>query len=514
MNTSELDQFIETANALVVGIDVDGEINAWNKIAAELTLYEKKEVLGKDFVQNYIIHQYQKSVRKSLDNALTGQATADCEFPLLTKDGRRVMVLLNASTRRDVDGNIVGALGFGQVISELDRYRTETEATAKELRQFIETANAPIFGIDAHGKVNEWNETAAKLTRFTKEEVLGKDLVKTYITDDYKQAVKQVLDNALTGTETANYEFPLFTKDGRRVMVLLNASTRRDAEGKIVGVLGVGQDITILNSYKENLEDMVKSRTKELEESLEREKELGILKTNFVSMASHEFRTPLAAINATADVLSRYYDKLDRDEIDKRLDKIKVEVANMAVMLEDILIIGKSDSQKLEFDPQQLNIVTLVQNIISEYQLGEPERREVEFGIKSQDILVDADQKWIKHIIINLFSNALKYSDIDTPVKIQIINKSNCVIISFEDEGIGISTGEIERLFDPFHRGSNVGQIPGTGLGLAVLKKAIDLHSGQISVESQLGKGSKFSVKLPLKQEKISGNSQQRRWSA
>ena len=343
--------------------------------------------------------------------------------------------------------------------------------------------------------------------------MLGKDLVATYITDDYKQAVKQVLDNALTGTETANYEFPLFTKDGRRVMVLLNASTRRDAEGKIVGVLGVGQDITILNSYKENLEDMVKSRTKELEESLEREKELGILKTNFVSMASHEFRTPLAAINATADVLSRYYDKLDRDEIDKRLDKIKVEVANMAVMLEDILIIGKSDSQKLEFDPEPLNIVTLVQEIISEYQLGEPERREVEFAIKSPDIVVDADQKWIKHIVINLFSNALKYSDIDTPVKIQIINESNCVIISFQDEGIGISTGEIERLFDPFHRGSNVGQIPGTGLGLAVLKKAIDLHSGQISVESQLGKGSKFSVKLPLKQARISGNSQQRRWS-
>jgi PAS domain S-box-containing protein len=514
MNRSEVDQFIETANAPIFGIDAHGKVNEWNETAAKLTLFTKEEVLGKDLVKTYITDDYKQAVKQVLDNALTGTETANYEFPLFTKDGRRVMVLLNASTRRDAEGKIVGVLGVGQDISELDSYRTETEATAKELRQFIETANAPIFGIDAHGKVNEWNETAAKLTLFTKEEVLGKDLVKTYITDDYKQAVKQVLDNALTGTETANYEFPLFTKDGRRVMVLLNASTRRDAEGKIVGVLGVGQDITITNSYKENLEDMVKSRTKELEESLEREKELGILKTNFVSMASHEFRTPLAAINATADVLSRYYDKLDRDEIDKRLDKIKVEVANMAVMLEDILIIGKSDSQKLEFDPEQLNIVTLVQDIISEYQLGEPERRDVEFGIKSPDIMVDADQKWIKHIIINLFSNALKYSDIDTPVKIHIINKSNCVIISFEDDGIGISTGEIERLFDPFHRGSNVGQIPGTGLGLAVLKKAVDLHSGQISVESQLGKGSTFSVKLPLKQAKISGNSQQRRWSA
>ncbi|MFB0925270.1 MAG: PAS domain-containing protein, partial [Vicingaceae bacterium] len=120
---------------------------------------------------------------------------------------------------------------------ELAKNRTKSEAVAKELRQFIETANAPIFGIDSKGLVNEWNQSSEKITGFKKVDVLGKDLVQTYITEDYRDAVKQVLDNALIGKETANYEFPLFTKDGKRVMVLLNSSTRRDAAGDIVGVL-------------------------------------------------------------------------------------------------------------------------------------------------------------------------------------------------------------------------------------------------------------------------------------
>ena len=113
-----------------------------------------------------------------------------------------------------------------------------------ELIQFIDTANAPIFGIDADGRVNEWNQQAANITGFSKSEVMGRDLVDDFITDDYKVSVREVLQNALKGTETANYEFPLFTKEKHQVDVLLNATTRRDIDRNIVGVIGVGQDIT------------------------------------------------------------------------------------------------------------------------------------------------------------------------------------------------------------------------------------------------------------------------------
>ena len=115
---------------------------------------------------------------------------------------------------------------------------------AKDLRALIDTANAPIFGIDKNGNVNEWNNKAAEITKFSQDEVKGKNLVDEFITVEYKTAVKAVLDNALKGQETANFEFPLFTKDDDRVEVLLNATTRRDTAGNIVGVVGVGQDIT------------------------------------------------------------------------------------------------------------------------------------------------------------------------------------------------------------------------------------------------------------------------------
>ena len=494
---NELRQFIETANAPIFGIDSEGMVNEWNQTSEKITGFTKKEVLGQDLVKRYITSAYQTKVKKVLDNALKGEETANFEFPIFSKDGNRVMILLNSSTRRNVNGEIIGMLGVGQDISKMDELRTVSDAIAKELRQFIETANAPIFGIDSNGMVNEWNQSSEKITGFTKEEVLGEDLVATYINSNYQKSVKKVLDNAQRGVETANFEFPLYAKDGKRIMILLNSSTRRNSDGKIIGMLGVGQDITILNEYKKNLESKVEYRTQELQESLEREKELGQLKTSFVSMASHEFRTPLTSIKAISDIILRYSNKLSQESINARLEKIKKEVDDMTIMLDDILIIGKSEAQKLAFNPDIEDIVFLIRQIITEYQLSDSTNRQLIYDIPNSIIMINVDKKWIKHIIINLISNAEKYSNKNTPIKISIHQNQSNISFSFQDYGIGISKQDIKKLFEPFHRGSNAQNIPGTGLGLSVLQQAVDLHNGKIEVESNLGKGSKFKIILP-----------------
>ena len=494
---NELRQFIETANAPIFGIDSEGMVNEWNQTSEKITGFTKEEVLGQDLVKRYITSAYQTKVKKVLDNALKGEETANFEFPIFSKDGNRVMILLNSSTRRNVNGEIVGMLGVGQDISKMDELRTVSDAIAKELRQFIETANAPIFGIDSNGMVNEWNQSSEKITGFTKEEVLGEDLVATYINSNYQKSVKKVLDNAQRGVETANFEFPLYAKDGKRIMILLNSSTRRNSDGKIIGMLGVGQDITILNEYKKNLESKVEYRTQELQESLEREKELGQLKTSFVSMASHEFRTPLTSIKAISDIILRYSNKLSQESINARLEKIKKEVDDMTIMLDDILIIGKSEAQKLAFNPDIEDIVFLIRQIITEYQFSDTTNRQLIYDIPNSIIMINVDKKWIKHIIINLISNAEKYSNKNTPIKISIHQNQSNISFSFQDYGIGISKQDIKKLFEPFHRGSNAQNIPGTGLGLSVLQQAVDLHNGKIEVESNLGKGSKFKIILP-----------------
>ena len=155
----------------------------------------------------------------------------------MTKAGARIEVLLNATARRNPGGKIIGVVGIGQDI-------TGRIAQEREYSKLIDTANAPIFGVDIDGKVNVWNQCAMRLVGYTAEEVMGYSLVQEFITDDFKVPVQTVLDQALRGEETANFEFPLITKGGARIEILLNATTRRDEQGNMIGVVGIGQDIS------------------------------------------------------------------------------------------------------------------------------------------------------------------------------------------------------------------------------------------------------------------------------
>ena len=193
--------------------------------------------MGKNLVKEFITDEFKTAVQAVLDQALHGDETANFEFPLMTKGGVRLEVLLNATTRRDEQGNIIGVVGIGQDI-------TGRIAQEREYSKLIDSANAPIFGVDTHGKVTIWNKNAQKLVGYPSREVMGRNLVEHFITPEYRARVQSVIDQALEGEETANFEFPLMTKAGIRLEVLLNATTRRDEQGNVIGVVGIGQDIT------------------------------------------------------------------------------------------------------------------------------------------------------------------------------------------------------------------------------------------------------------------------------
>eukprot|EP00986_Skeletonema_menzelii_P010008 scaffold4700_cov111-Skeletonema_menzelii.AAC.1 len=233
----EYTRLIDTANAPIFGVDTQGRVNVWNQCAKDLVGYSNEEVMGHSLVQEFITDDFKTAVQTVLDQALQGAETENFEFPLITKNGVRIEVLLNATTRRDEQGNIIGVVGIGQDI-------TARLAQEREYSKLIDSANAPIFGVDTFGRVNVWNQCAMKLVGYTISEVMGKNLVQEFITKEYRAAVKTVLDKALHGKETANFEFPLITKNGIRIEVLLNATTRRDEQGNVIGVVGIGQDIT------------------------------------------------------------------------------------------------------------------------------------------------------------------------------------------------------------------------------------------------------------------------------
>ena len=233
----EYSKLIDTANAPIFGVDTQGAVNVWNQCAMRLVGYTINEVMGKNLVQEFITKEYRAAVSAVLDGALRGKETANFEFPLITKNGVRIEVLLNATTRRDEHGKVIGVVGIGQDI-------TARLAQEREYSKLIDNANAPIFGVDTQGRVNIWNKCARKIVGYTLDEVMGQNLVGEFITKEYRTAVSAVLDKALKGEETANFEFPLITKNGVRIEVLLNATTRRDEQGHVIGVVGIGQDIT------------------------------------------------------------------------------------------------------------------------------------------------------------------------------------------------------------------------------------------------------------------------------
>ncbi len=233
----EYSKLIDSANAPIFGVNMQGAVNVRNQCAMRLVGYSTEEVMGHSLVEEFITQDYQASVQAVLDRALNGVETANFEFPLITKAGARIEVLLNATARCNEHGKVIGVVGIGQDI-------TCCIAQEREYAKLIDTANAPIFRVDAAGKVNVWNKCARTLVGYTPEEVMGKNLVKEFITNEFKTAVQAVLDQTLHGNKTANFEFPLMTKGGVHLEVLLNATTRSDGQGNIIGVVGIGQDIT------------------------------------------------------------------------------------------------------------------------------------------------------------------------------------------------------------------------------------------------------------------------------
>ena len=241
---NELRQLIDDANAPIFGIDIDGDVNEWNDKTAEITGYTKEEAFDRPLVETFILPSLRQSVQEVLDNALLGKETSNYELEIRTKSNETRYLLLNATTRRDTSDNIIGVLGVAQDVTEAAQHERAVAAMARELRQLIDTANAPIFGIDVNGNVNEWNEKTAEITGFSGDEAFNQPLVETFIVPKLRASVQDVLDNALRGRGTSNYELEIRTKSNEIRYLLVNATTRRDIENNIVGVVGVAQDVT------------------------------------------------------------------------------------------------------------------------------------------------------------------------------------------------------------------------------------------------------------------------------
>ena len=239
-----------------------------------------------------------------------------------------------------------------------------------------------------------------------------------------------------------------------------------------------------------------KRAEEDIRKALEKEKHLNELKSRFVSMTSHEFRTPLTTILSSAQLIERYAHKWDEQKKLKYLQSIQTATQYMTGLLNDVLLVGKAEAGRLEFKPASLEPIQFCQRLVEEIQLN-TSSPQIIFRPQSQCQTICLDRKIIRHILTNLLSNAIKYSPDSDEVYFDLICESEKAIFRIEDRGMGIPITEQDQLFDSFYRATNVGSVSGTGLGLAIVKKCVDLHRGTITVESQAEVGTTFIVTLP-----------------
>ncbi len=265
-----------------------------------------------------------------------------------------------------------------------------------------------------------------------------------------------------------------------------------------------------LQRANENLERRVEERTvelkqanqqlreleSELRQALAQEKELSELKSRIITTISHEYRTPLTTIASSAELLETYRHKWDEQRQLKHFRRIQDKVKHMTALVNDVLFLNQAEFEKLQFQPEPLNLVSFFQEVVDELQ-SISDQHTLKFTSYGDCTHRYLDAKLLRQIITNLLSNAIKYSPPKSTVYLQLTGEENGIILSCRDEGIGIPEEDLNKLFESFNRASNVGTIAGTGLGLSIIKKCVDLHGGQITVESKVGVGTTLRVSLP-----------------
>jgi PAS domain S-box-containing protein len=270
-----------------------------------------------------------------------------------------------------------------------------------------------------------------------------------------------------------------------------------------VGTLLVSADIIEINREPHVIASCLDITQRKLAEAellrtLAREKELGQLRSNFVSMVSHEFRTPLGIIQSSAEILEDYLDQLNPDERKDHLQSIRNSTRRMAETMEEVLFIGGFDAAKIELKPAALNLHSFARRLVDEVMSATARRCPIELSLVNVPSQIQADDRLLRHIFNNLLTNAVKYSDAGRTVNFEIASTGAEIVCVIRDLGIGIPEADREWLFNTFQRGRNVEDRPGTGLGLVIVRSCVDLYGGKIKVESIPGEGTAVTVNLPL----------------
>nr|WP_238553594.1 PAS domain S-box protein [Fortiea contorta] len=409
------------------------------------------------------------------------------EVAMRSLSGRVIQIYLSADAIKDVAGKIIGTVCIHTDISQ--RKQAESDLWLRD--RAIAASNNGIVISDVtmpDEPIIYVNPAFELMTGYSAAEVIGHNCRFLQHGDINQPGIKHLRIAMETG-QACTVILRNYRKDGSLFWNQLNISPVCDCNGELTHYIGIQTDIT----ERKQLEA-------ELRIALEKEKELNELKSRFISMISHEFRTPLSTILSSSELLEHYRHKWTEEKQRTHLHRIQTAVKRMTEMLNDILFIGKAEAGILEYRPRSIDLIEYCHRLVADVELDLNYQHSIIFTSEFPSIPCNMDEKLLGHILSNLLSNAIKYSPANSTIQLTLSCQQEQAVFAIQDQGIGIPPEDIPHLFESFHRAQNVGNILGTGLGLAIVKNCVDIHQGEIYVVSQLGVGTTFTVILPLHQ--------------
>jgi PAS domain S-box-containing protein len=413
--------------------------------------------------------------------------TAFAGYPLMLED--RVLGVLALFARRPLCVEILKALGAvaDSIALGIDRKRAQTALAESEARFSVAFQASPIFiGIArmSDGQFELINDAFVNWSGYTRDEILGRSTAELRVWERQEEREGFWAELRRLGSIRSR-ECRFRNRSGKVFTMLLSSEVIQ--LNRVPHMLTLALDIT---QRKQAEEEMLKA--------LGREKELSQLKSNFVSMVSHQFRTPLAIIQSSAELLREFMAKMSPVERDEQLESIAGNTRRMAGMMEEILVLSRLDAGKLDFRPTAFDLNTFCRRVVNEVRSASNHECSIELLLARTLPQARADERLLEHIFTNLLSNAVKYSEPGTSVHFEVKRDSTDALCVIRDKGVGISEADQKMLFTAFHRGTNVENRPGTGLGLLLVKRCVELHHGKVQIESKIGDGTTVTVRLPV----------------
>lgn len=372
-----------------------------------------------------------------------------------------------------------------QEVSQLKKQEAKLEISLSLLRSILESTANGIVAVNLEGEILSFNQKFVDIWQIPESLMLSKNFsqASAFLENQLKnvEAFRGVMWEVSSQPDSQSYDI-LELKDGR---VFAQYSLPQWLNGKIIGRVWSIWEISDCKQVES-----------QLRQALEQAQEYRELRANFVSVLCHQFRTPLNVISFSNSLLQRQGDEWRKEKTRPLLEHIQTAIAKLSQMLDDVILFAKAETAKLNLDIEPLDLLRFCNEIVSQIQISHSQNL-INFLSQGSCFTTCIDQKLLEPILKNLLDNAVKYSPVGSTVDLELYCEDDQVIFQVIDRGVGIPIADKERIFEPFYRGKNSKNLPGTGLGLSVVKTLVDLHGGQITLESEVGTGTTFTVALP-----------------